>query len=69
MGADRERIRSLPRQQHLLVPDMTDQLAPIRELDERQTLREIGTGLIFRHSALLEQTLDVTRSKAMGDQT
>jgi len=67
VGSDGECVGSLPRQQHLFVPDMTDQLAAIRELGERQTLRQIGTGLIFRHSALLEQTLDVTRSKAMGD--
>ena len=58
ISADRECFRSLPRKQHRFVPDVADQLAAIGELGERHALRQIGTGLIFRHSALLEHTPD-----------
>ena len=35
VGADRERLRSLPRQQHRFVADMTEQLAAVGEVLER----------------------------------
>ena len=60
--------RSLPRRRHRFVPDVADQLAAIGELGERHALRQIGTGLILRHSAFLDARLTLSPSDRPGGQ-
>ena len=56
LGADREYLRPAAHQQNLLVAGMTDQLAAIGKLGERNALRQIraaGARLFLRHVFLL----------------
>ena len=53
MGPDREHLRPAAHQEDLFVPDMTDPLAAVGKLRERNALRQIeaaGLGLVLGHS-------------------
>ena len=63
MGAvspDRENVGPSAHNEHLLVPNVADQLAPVGELGEGNSLRQIGADrsvAIFSHIALLQKSM------------
>ena len=56
IGSDREDLCPLPHEQHLFVADMTNQLAALSKIRERDSSRQIGAAgrrLILSHFLLL----------------
>src|SRR5271154_2567974 len=78
VSPDRENVGPLAHNEHLLVPDVADPLAPVGEIREGNSLRQIGPDgsvAIFSHTALLRKSTIVfaraatSRTRAARRQT